>query len=821
MKKRTFAKALALFLILALIIPCVPVFAADEASDEPTYELKTREPVYYEEDGVTPVSDPKMYWYTRCTTDDTATTLEINDENDLAAFMAIGAITTASATSTPSTLQFRFTNGNSANALTIKLTADIVWNDGEIVDGKFVPSAKQGNVIYTWTPYGATYKGGQFNAFRGNFNGDGHTISGLYIEGTENVGMFSETGNGAKIQNVNLENLYIKATGKKVGGLVASGTSLTVSKVTADCYIDGYQEIGGLVGYANGALTIDDVDVKCNVKAEGGYVGGLVFQTTNTVDITNATVNCDITAGKMIFNSGGLSAYSYTAGIISYPTNNTNKVTVSDCLILGSFECEGGRNGYIQGCVRETGVSEISNCVSYAVGVTNAIGGTDNGGTATVEGCVSLPADSSWYGDGSATEFTIATPAQLVYFMELGQDSANTFAGKTLKLGGDIPMVSEDGVVYPWLPIKQFEGTLDGCGKTISDVNIGDSSAKNVGFIATAKGATVKNVNFEKMNIVGNSQIGALIDVSSGTLHISNVNMECTIVSTYGYIGGLVKQPQGYTKISNVTVDCDITATTYTGGIVGYPSDYSGTLILENCVTLGEIKCTGTNVGGILGTARANNKLTMTNCVSYASVTGGKANVAGVVGAIDTSTTAGAKVFSGNVSLGSVNGTAESCVVNGTYGTDYTVQNIENGDLTDVLKIEGVQMGTPADGAIDARFVVSVKFNETLNVDTIKAIGFEVASVGKFASGDVTEKPCASVYKEITTDFGEGTLKAEDFNGGADYIGTLVLTDMPTSSVATLVIRSYCDDADGVRYYSNYGVYTINGGVATMNKTIG
>jgi hypothetical protein len=105
-------------------------------------------------------------------------------------------------------------------------------------------------------------------AFRGVFDGLGHTISDLYINRptTDNVGLFGFNRSG-DIRNVGLVNGNI--TGRsRVGGLVGYNWYLGASisnaystgTVTATGYNDGeggtIASVGGLVGYNEGAITI-------------------------------------------------------------------------------------------------------------------------------------------------------------------------------------------------------------------------------------------------------------------------------------------------------------------------------------------------------------------------------------------------------------------------------------------------------------------------------------------------------------------------------------------------------------------------------------
>ena len=90
-----------------------------------------------------------------------------------------------------------------ANAI---LTADIVVNKN-VVDN-------QGNLIgdgsdfLTWTPIGVD----NINIFQGNFNGNGHTVSGLYFNDPKDdcVGLIG-AGKSCTIKNVGVVNSYFGA----------------------------------------------------------------------------------------------------------------------------------------------------------------------------------------------------------------------------------------------------------------------------------------------------------------------------------------------------------------------------------------------------------------------------------------------------------------------------------------------------------------------------------------------------------------------------------------------------------------------------------
>ena len=83
------------------------------------------------------------------------------------------------------------------------LTQDILINrnvltvDGDLNDSPHPPANE-------WIP---------INNFSGTFDGDGHTISGLYYSGSgDYVGLFGYVGSGGQVENVSVVDSYIGVT---------------------------------------------------------------------------------------------------------------------------------------------------------------------------------------------------------------------------------------------------------------------------------------------------------------------------------------------------------------------------------------------------------------------------------------------------------------------------------------------------------------------------------------------------------------------------------------------------------------------------------
>ena len=90
---------------------------------------------------------------------------------------------------------------------------------------------------YTWTDFNIIGYHRNFEdrkSFAGVFDGNGHTISHLTIEGGSYLGLFGWLG-GAKIKNLGLVDVNITGSGNYVGGLVGYNNGGAVTR----CYSTG------------------------------------------------------------------------------------------------------------------------------------------------------------------------------------------------------------------------------------------------------------------------------------------------------------------------------------------------------------------------------------------------------------------------------------------------------------------------------------------------------------------------------------------------------------------------------------------------------
>ena len=175
-------------------------------------------------------------------------------------------------------------------------------------------------------------------------------------------------------------------------------------------------------------------------------------------------------------------------------------------------------------------------------------------------------------------------------------------AGVTLYLAGDIALTGT------WKPVGStatyvgdfFAGTFDGCGHTISGLNVQGSTA-NQGLFAAINKATIRNLNV------------------SGTVSCGTKN----------YVGGIVGKVQAG-AIENCSFSGSVTGG-YTGGIAG--GLYGNNVTISGCANLAAV--TGTTAGGILGYWK--NTAAIRDCYNTGSVTG-SAKAGGIVGQLQKGT---------------------------------------------------------------------------------------------------------------------------------------------------------------------------------------
>ena len=223
------------------------------------------------------------------------------------------------------------------------LTADIDLKN-------YCHAAEDGKELLSWIPIG-NYD----NRWKGNMNGQGHTISNLYIKTAQNyVGLFGYTERAtiqdlifdyAKVENVNTTNTKTDYTGILAG--CADGVSpshIRGIKTTNNCTVIGQEHTGGIVGGAR--INLENCENHSSVKGTRS-VGGIAGSSSEII-IKRCT-----NYGTVENNN------SYIGGIIGYAWYTS----IEDCANYGKITSTGWKAGGIAG--QTFGNSRIQNVFSY------------------------------------------------------------------------------------------------------------------------------------------------------------------------------------------------------------------------------------------------------------------------------------------------------------------------------------------------------------------------------------------------------------------------------------------------------------------------
>ena len=216
-----------------------------------------------------------------------------------------------------------------------KLMNDITVNEG-VLDAS--GNLNSGKPFIEWTPIGNSMP------YSGTFDGQGHTVSGLYLDntGTAYVGLFGI--NCGTIQNVGVVDSYFNGE-DYVGGVCGmnwhDGTEGIMSVTISNCYntgaVNGRRYVGGVCGY-NRISTGDDgkqaLITDCyNTGKVSGYigVGGVCGKNYPMLDYGNSStsiMNCYNTgAVSGDYNVGGVCGENSYYKYIETPPS----VTIMNC----------------------------------------------------------------------------------------------------------------------------------------------------------------------------------------------------------------------------------------------------------------------------------------------------------------------------------------------------------------------------------------------------------------------------------------------------------------------------------------------------------
>ena len=224
-----------------------------------------------------------------------------------------------------------------------KICAKIADNV-EVIDLKdFCHAADASKKIdeQSWVPIGNSNK-----LYQGTFDGNGKTITNLYINASQvNMGLFGYTYGGT-IKNLTFEYANVTNTNNYAGVLVgkaSGGSTLQNIKISNTCQIKGGQYTGGIAGYLDGNAYNC---VNCATVQGIQYIGGLCGYSRTGNSMTACANYGNVTASSL--RVGGLVGY-FSGG------------TIQDCANYGDVKGTdhvAGMAGYVKN-------GKIQNVFSY------------------------------------------------------------------------------------------------------------------------------------------------------------------------------------------------------------------------------------------------------------------------------------------------------------------------------------------------------------------------------------------------------------------------------------------------------------------------
>lgn len=431
--------------------------------------------------------------------------------------------------------------GNTYENEYVALTNDIILNENVIVNDELNEDISNFNI---WTPAGNEYT----KYFSGEFNGNNHLISGIYINDTGTYrGLFGNVKN-ATIKNLGINNFYVKGS-SYVGGLAGySMDNLTIDNIKSNGQVESQFAAGGMIGYANSSadntiVKMENSQNRSSVKSSSS-VGGLI----GFINQKNTEIKKSSNYGKITSSS------SYGGGIIGQ--NVSGNLNIKDVYNTGTVEGTAYNMGGIIGY--NSAFLDIEN--TYNLGNVSST-------NSTVGGIIGSNTSSSTNIKDTYNEGNITGNYGVVGGI-VGQANNTLYITNAYNKGEIIGSYRVAGVV----------GYSGGQLEIKDSYNIGnikgniESSHQMAGIVGYTANAIIENC-YNKVPITGAWEIAGIAgDIESGIIKDS-YNMG------------------------------DITAIRYFGGIAGQ-SWYADTTIEKsyNTGNIISIEESGNDIGGIVGT---------------------------------------------------------------------------------------------------------------------------------------------------------------------------------------------------------------------------
>ena len=602
-------------------------------------------------------------------------------------------------------------NGNgSINAV---LTADIVVNKNVLNEDGTLNSSSS---LVEWTPIGNGKR------FSGIFDGQNHTISGLYCNQDANfVGLIGYYKNSSgEIKNVGVIDSYFSGE-QAVGGICGTNYGGKIINCYSISTVKG-SEAGGICGNNDDSGTIENSYSIGEISGQIN-VGGICGHNSHYSTVANCYYNSSVYSGKAIgFNSAtfdkveGKTTEQFASGEVAFLLNDEvwgQKIGTDSTPVFNGEPVY--QNIIYSGCSKKF----PGDCTySYSNIQADPIYQEHNyeNGICTVCGDYEpAPLENGYY--------QINNAGNLLWFAKQvnnGNTKINAVLTDDIVLNQNL--LNADGTLnsnltdldlIEWTPIgtysRQYRGIFDGQNHTISGLyyNNNDNNSSesvDIGLFGWNCG-TIKNVGIVDSYFNGYQFVGSLCGFNwLGT--ITNCYNTSTVNGSLE-VGGICGNSNG--GIIENSYNAGIVTGSFAGGLCG--SNYAQ---ITNCYNIGSVS--GTNkVGGICGiNGYMDGKTgTIMNCYNTGIVSG-SSNVGGICGIVDKGIVTDCYYLENC----NADGTTLSC----KEGTPKTFEQFANGEVAYSLSgIWGQEIGKDKSPVLNSE-------NKVYKVTAYSSVGNETIS---------------------------------------------------------------------------------------------
>ncbi len=414
-----------------------------------------------------------------------------------------------------------------------------------------------------------TYDEETGNIFSGLLEGNGKTIKGLKISGSN--GLFDVIGGGAIIKNINFEQAEIIASANNAGvlaGETQAGDTI-IENVSVSVKVQGAFN-GGLIGHVGGKLSAKGLTVYAYSNEDKEAVGALFGRvtgsvTTEEVKIYSSLAVSGVKADDVNENSQGGSVNISMQESVVAPNKIANGVEMFKFIEGYSVD------------VTVNGEAIVAGNDFRGINITNKkviINKTDANKLAhkQVEIIVGFGGEEICY---------VAIDLLPVYHIyKTNIEDLKSVTDGEVYLKEDIDMSDVEWTAYPENneECNKFTGVFDGEGHTISNFTTNSTSQKGSLFYIV-DGGTIKNVAVVNATVLGSIN-GVFARGLQNGAKIENVYVHVkSLAYNASSLTGVIERTG--TSLKDVTIVIDSASVSSYNNIIS--AQYGGNITVDNC----------------------------------------------------------------------------------------------------------------------------------------------------------------------------------------------------------------------------------------------